>query len=100
MEKLVAKIEKRAATKLSRQILWYEENRDVSFSKTMMRNVLADLDALCASPHIGRIVPQKGKREYRVFVSNKKCIIKYWFNPRTLYVVDIVFTDTHSPRFF
>lgn len=100
MEKLVVKIEKRAATKLSRQILWYEENRDVSFSKTMMRNILADLDALCASPLIGRKIPRKTKREYRVFTSNKKCIIKYWFNSRTLYVVDFVFTDTHSPRFF
>jgi len=59
-----------------------------------------DVDRLCVMPTIGRKTDIPGKHEIRVFISNKKCLIKYWFNTRTLYIVDIVFTDTHSPRFF
>jgi len=51
-------------------------------------------------PTIGRKTNIPNKHEIRVFISNKKCLIKYWYNTHTLYVVDIVFTDTHSPRFF
>lgn len=51
-------------------------------------------------PTIGRKTNIPNKHEIRVFISNKKCLIKYWYNTRTLYVVDIVFTDTHYPRFF
>ncbi len=66
----------------------------------MMKNIMDDIDALCETPTIGRLMANEGRHQYRVFVSKKKCIIKYWYNSRTLYIVDIVFTDTHSPRIF
>lgn len=100
MAKLVVSLQSRAKKRINAQAEWYHVNRDDSFTRTMLRNLADDIDALCATPSIGRKIPYATRHEYRVFVSKKKCIIKYWFNSRTLYIVDIVFTDTHSPRFF
>lgn len=100
MEKLEIRILPQAAMKLSRQSEWYHNNRGESFSITLINNTISDIEAIASMPTIGRIIPTQGKREYREFISHKKCLIKYWHSSRTLYVVDIVFTDTHSPRFF
>lgn len=100
MEKLEIRILPQAAMKLSQQAEWYFNKCGNSFSITLIKNTVSDIEAIASMPTIGRNIPTRGKREYRVFISHKKCLIKYWYSPRTLYVVDIVFTDTHSPRFF
>lgn len=100
MEKLEVRILPSAAMKLSRQVEWYYNNKGKSFSVSLMKNTLSDIDAISVMPDIGRSLPIVGKRKYRVFISHKKCLIKYWYSSRTLYITDIVFTDTHSPRFF
>lgn len=100
MEKLAIRISRQAAKAVSNQILWYISNRGKSFVKTLSKNITTDIEAIASTPTIGRIIPSKGKREYRIFISHKKCLIKYWYNSRTLYVVNIIFTDTHSPRIF
>lgn len=94
------KISEKASDKLQDQVKWYVENAGISFAQTLLTEFWNDVDRLCAMPTIGRKTGLRGKHEIRVFISNKKCLIKYWYNTRTLYVVDIVFTDTHSPRFF
>lgn len=66
----------------------------------MMTNVMEDIELLCSMPSLGRQIPTKGKREYRVFVSRKKCLLKYWYDDNMLYVVNVIFTDTHSQRMF
>ncbi len=100
MESLRLRISERASDRLQDQAKWYIENAGYSFVKTMLDEFWNDVDRLCVMPTIGRKTDIPGKHEIRVFISNKKCLIKYWFNTRTLYIVDIVFTDTHSPRFF
>lgn len=100
MEKLAIRISRQAAKAVSNQMLWYTANRDKSFVKTLSENITTDIEAIAATPSIGRVIPSTGKREYRVFVSHKKCLIKYWYNSKTLYIVNIIFTDTHSPRLF
>lgn len=100
MAKLVASLSDRAKNRINAQAMWYHVHRDDSFTRTMLKNITDDIDALCCAPTIGRMLPDCGKRQYHVFISKKKCIIKYWFNSRTLYVVDVIFTDTHSPRIF
>ena len=100
MEKRVVRILPQAKTHLNRQILWYRLERDESFVRTMLKNITSDIDTLCSFPTIGRVIPTNAKREYRVFVSHKKCLIKYWYNTRTLYIVDIVFSEIHTPRLF
>lgn len=100
MEKLVVRLSKTASKAMSNQILWYYSNRDQSFVKTLVENISKDIDSIALMPTIGRVIPTKGSREYRVFVSHKKCLIKYWYNSKTLYIVNIIFTDTHSPRIF
>jgi len=94
------KISEKASDKLQDQVKWYVENAGISFAQTLLTEFWNDVDRLCAMPTIGRKTNISGKHEIRVFISNKKCLIKYWYNTRSLYVVDIVFTDTHSPRFF
>lgn len=100
MAKLVASLSNRAKNCINAQAMWYHVNRDDAFTRTMLKNITEDIDALCDTPTIGHMISEGGKHQYRVFVSKKKCIIKYWFNTRTLYVVDVIFTDTHSPRIF
>lgn len=100
MEKLAVKMSKQAAKAVSNQILWYMTNRDKSYAKTLGENLSAAIESISSSPFIGRIIPSNTKREYRVFISHKKCLIKYWYNSKTLYIVNIIFTDTHSPRIF
>lgn len=100
MENLRINIGKHAAKKLESQVSWYEEHQMFSFALTLLTEFWNDVDRICAMPTIGRKTGLRGKHEIRVFISNKKCLIKYWYNTHTLYVVDIVFTDTHSPRFF
>ena len=100
MENLRLRISEKASDRLQDQVKWYIENAGYSFAKTMLDEFWNDVDRLCLMPTIGRKTDIPSKHEIRVFVSNKKCLIKYWFNTRTLYIVDIVFTDTHSPRFF
>lgn len=100
MENLCLKISEKASDKLQDQVKWYEGQFMFSFAETMLREFWEDVDRLCAMPTIGRKTNTPSRHEIRVFISNKKCLIKYWYNTRTLYVVDIVFTDTHSPRFF
>ena len=100
MENLRLRISEKASDRLQDQVKWYIENAGYSFAKTMLDEFWNDVDRLCLMPTIGRKTDIPSKHEIRVFVSNKKCLIKYWFNTRSLYVVDIVFTDTHSPRFF
>lgn len=100
MAKLIVKFSKQASTAVSNQILWYYANRDKSFVKTFTENIASDIETLASYPNIGRLIPTKGKKEYRVFISHKKCLIKYWYNNRSLYIVNIIFTDTHSPRIF
>lgn len=100
MQNHCLKISAKASDKLQDQVKWYVENAGISFAQTLLTEFWKDVDCLCAMPTIGRKTDLPGKREIRVFISNKKCLIKYWYNTRTLYVVDIVFTDTHSPRFF
>ena len=100
MEKLEIRILPKAAMIISQQAEWYHNNRGESFSVTLIKNTVSDIEAIASMPTIGRNIPTRGKREYRVFISRKKCLIKYWYNSHTLYVVDIVFTDMHSPRFF
>lgn len=94
------KISEKASDKLQDQVKWYVENAGISFAQTLLTEFWNDVDRLCAMPTIGRKTGLPGKHEIRVFISNKKCLIKYWYNTHTLYVVDIVFTDTRSPRFF
>lgn len=94
------KISEKASDKLQDQVKWYVENASISFAQTLLTEFWNDVDRLCAMPTIGRRTNIPSKHEIRVFISNKKCLIKYWYNTRTLYVVDIIFTDTHSPRFF
>lgn len=84
---------KRASGKLLAQAMWYRKHRDGSFVATLMANLFDDLDALCQTPSIGKVVAMKGRHEYRSFVSHRKCIIKYWYTTRALYVVDIVFIE-------
>lgn len=100
MENLRLRISEKASDRLQDQVKWYIENAGYSFAKTMLDEFWNDVDRLCLMPTIGRKTDIPSKHEIRVFVSNKKCLIKYWFNTRSLYIVDIVFTDTHSPRFF
>lgn len=100
MEKLVVRLSKIASKAMSNQILWYYSNRDQSFVKTLVENISKDIDSIALMPTIGRVIPTKGNREYRVFVSHKKCLIKYWYNSKTLYIVNLIFTVTHSPRIF
>lgn len=100
MESLRINIGKYAAKKLESQVSWYEEHYMFSFAQTLLIEFWDDVDRLCAMPTIGRKTNIPSKHEIRVFVSNRKCLIKYWFNTRTLHVVDIAFTNTHSPRFF
>lgn len=100
MEKLAIRISRQAAKAVSNQIIWYIANRDKSFAKTLSENITTDIEAIASTPSIGRVIPSKGNREYRVFISHKKCLIKYWYNSRTLYVVNIIFTDIHTPRIF
>lgn len=100
MEKLEIRILPQAAMIISQQAEWYHNNRGESFSVTLIKNTVSDIEAIASMPTIGRNIPTRGKREYRVFISHKKYLIKYWYSSCTLYVVDIVFTDTHSPRFF
>ena len=94
------KISEKASDKLQDQVLWYIENAGYSYAETLLTEFWNDVNRLCAMPTIGRKTDIPSRHEIRVFISNKKCLIKYWYNTRTLYVVDIVFTDTHSPRFF
>jgi plasmid stabilization system protein ParE len=100
MENLRLRISEKASDRLQDQVKWYIENAGYSFAKTMLDEFWNDVDRLCLMPTIDRKTDIPSKHEIRVFVSNKKCLIKYWFNTRSLYIVDIVFTDTHSPRFF
>ena len=100
MQSLRLNIGKHAAKKLESQVLWYEGHFMFSYAETLLTEFWSDVDRLCAMPTIGRKTDIPSKHEIHVFISNKKCLIKYWYNTRTLYIVDIVFTDTHSPRFF
>ena len=100
MEKLALNISKKASETLQDQVLWYIQNCGYSFARTLLKNFWTDVDKLCLTPTIGRQIPAKGKHEYRVYISHKKCLVKYWYNSRSLYVTEIVFTDTHSPRMF
>lgn len=100
MYNLRLKISEKASDKLQDQVVWYVENAGTSFAQTLLTELWNDVDRLCTMPTIGRKTGLPSKHEIRVFISNRKCLIKYWYNTRTLYVVDIVFTDTHSPRFF
>ena len=100
MQNLGLKISEKASDKLQDQIAWYEGQFMFSFAQTLLTEFWNDIDRLCTMPTIGRKTDIPSKHEIHVFISNKKCLIKYWYDTRTLYVVDIVFTDTHSPRFF
>lgn len=82
------------------QVQWYAVNRDNDFTKAFLKNLWSDIDSLCAMPMIGRSIPKKGNHEYRVFISHKKCLVKYWYDTKTLTIVDIVFTDTLKNRLF
>ena len=100
MAKHLIHIHPRAKDRLNKQVQWYRVYRDESFVKTMLRNIVADIETLRNMPTIGCIVPTKGRHEYRMLISHKKCLIKYWYNSRSLYIVDITFTEAHSPRIF
>lgn len=100
MENLRLKISEKASDKLQDQTKWYIEYAGYSFAQTMLDEFWKDVDRLCVMPTLGRRTDIPSKHEIRVFISNKKCLIKYWYDSRALHVVDIVFTDTHSPRFF
>lgn len=66
----------------------------------MEGNLFADMDVLCASPTIGRFLRKVNGKEYRVFVSHRLCIIVYRYTAKTMFVEDLVFTNTHNPRIF
>lgn len=95
MEMRKLEIAKRASMKLLAQAMWYREHCGGAFVSTLMETIFDDLDALCQTPTIGRVYTIKGKHDYRSFVSRRKCIIKYWYTGKSLYVVDFVFTNVN-----
>lgn len=96
MEARRLEISKRATRKLLAQAMWYHENRDDSFTNSMMNHIFNDINALCKTPTIGRTISSIGRHKYHTFISNHKCIIKYWYTQKALYVVDLIFTDTNK----
>ena len=100
MEARRLNISKVASRKLYAQSQWYYEHRDASFVRTMLQHFESDVTTLRHTPTIGKKFSHSAKREYRAYVSNHKCIIIYRYTTRTLYITDLVFTDTHSTRLF
>lgn len=100
MEARKLRMSKRALGKLAAQLDWYYGQCMYSFAESMEGNLFADIDVLCLTPTIGRLLKKVNRKEYRVFVSHKLCIIVYRYSAKTLYVEDLIFTDTHSPRIF
>lgn len=99
MERLIVKTEARVFRKLNNATLWYLENRDDSFVKTMLNNYQEAVTALSYTPTMGSVVRKTSTREYRTYVAHKKCILVYWFNNKTLYITDLIFTDTFKERY-
>lgn len=94
------KVTKKASCKIEAQSIWYYQHRDRQFVKTMLKNIADDIELLLSMPTIGKKIETRGKHEYRVFVSRKKCLIFYWYDDKILSVTNILFTDTHTPRLF
>lgn len=99
MERLGVKTEARVFRKLNNATLWYLENLDSSFVKTMLKNYQEAVTIISCIPTIGRVAKKTATREYRTYVVHKKCIIVYWYNSKTLHITDIIFTDTFKERF-
>lgn len=99
MECLGAKTEVRVFRKLNNATLWYLENRDSTFVETMLKNYQEAVTALSLTPTIGRVVRKTSTREYRSYVVHKKCILVYWYNSKTVYITDLIFTDTFKDRY-
>ncbi len=99
MERLGVKTEARVFRKLNNATLWYLENRDSSFVETMLKNYQEAVTTLSYFPTVGRTVRKTTTREYRAYVAHKKCILVYWYNSKTLYITDLIFTDTFKDRF-
>lgn len=100
MERHSVKTEARVFRKLNNAALWYLENRDGRFAKTMLKNYQEAVAVLSYTPSIGSVVRKTSTREYRTYVAHKKCILVYWFNSKTLYITDLIFTDTFKERFY
>lgn len=99
MERLSVKTDARVFRKLNNATLWYLANRDNSFVETMLKNYREAVMALSYTPTIGRVERRTSTREYRSFVVHRKCIVVYWFNSKTLYIKDLIFTDTFKERY-
>lgn len=85
---------------MAAQLDWYFGRFMYSYVESLESNLFADIDALCIAPTIGRVLKKVKQREYRVFVSRRSCLIVYRYTSRTLFVEDLIFTNTHSPRIF
>lgn len=99
MEHLGVKTEARVFRKLNNATLWYMENRDSSFVKTMLKNYQKAVTTLSYIPTIGSVVRTTPTREYRKYIAHKKCVLIYWYDSKTLHITDIIFTDTFKERF-
>ena len=88
---------KRAYAKLRAASDWYIANCGESFSVTLHKNVNKGMEQIRRTPTIG-VVMKDGK--HRAYIPHKKSIIVYHYTSRTLYVDDLVLTDTHKVRLF
>jgi plasmid stabilization system protein ParE len=75
MEKLEIRILPQAAMKLSRQAEWYFNKCGKSFSITLIKNTVSDIEAIASMPTIGRNIPTRGKRDLVQYSLNLKLAI-------------------------
>lgn len=87
---------KRAAKAFAEQMVWYEANRNSSFSESFRRNISSSINAIVAMPSIGHFIKEEGGRTYRSFVSHPRCTIYYWYDVSKLNIAHLRFSGTRQ----
>lgn len=91
-------LSKASKNKLLRQSIWYMANKGESFVRTMMKNINKDIITLSEMPQIGKpCYIADGIQMYKM-PSKKKAVIIYSFTHTDLYIADILFANTNTPK--
>lgn len=87
-------ISKKAVYRLNAQSAWYKENCGSDFAKTMLENFERTVDVLRTMPTIGKKHYVTSGHQFYAVMAHKKCKVIYRYSQTTVFVTDIVFTDT------
>ncbi len=94
MECLRISISKKAVYRLNAQSAWYRENCGSAFAMTMLENFEKTVEILRTMPTAGKKHYATEKHQYYAMMAHKKCMVIYRYSQTTLFVTDILFTDT------